>query len=427
MLALHCREICMEEQAEGAKEETQQELHFKAFHGTEACASVVDLLLSAKGHYFAAFEQVDMEVNRAGNDARSECMWELKDLLHCSPNARFCIHDPGFTREALCMMKKDVPVSGRILYDKALQVIQNYKHALKHCDDYVDSNKNDPSGKKLEDILDYVRRRMCVEFKGCRNKPTGKAALKKPSVNAEDMPVKYVFNGYMAFALFGPRPLSSYTFTCFSKDGEGVEKKSRSVIKDVNKKTKDAERNAGTGGFVPEEYRRGVSLAAKASVAHLAQNECSSHLTTLREVLNSVIQDAKQTLDEYNSACEQLKEARELNLTAEIDNFVKWKASLMSDLISIREKKRQYESDLKSHLTKKPRQISALYDQVGTFKYEDSTTTTATASTGFTTPKDRPVTVVNLTGRTGDDTSCLTNADDNRVVTIDEDKNNDDA
>jgi len=410
-LALHCREICMEEQAEGAREETQHDLHYKAFHGTEAHASVLDLLLNAKGPYWAAFEQVDIEVNRHGNDSRSECMWELKDLLHCSPNSRFCIHDPGFTREAL-RSNKDVPLSGRLLYEKGLQVIQNYKHALKHYEDFMDANGNNPSGTTLEDTLNYVRQQIYVEFKGCRNEPTGKNALNKKEVEAQDMPVKCVFNGYMAFALFGPRPLSSHTFACLSKDGDGVTKKSRAMTKENNKKTKDAERNAGTGGFVPEECRRGVSIAAKTSVAYLAQNEHSSHLITLREVLNSAINDARQTLDECKSVCEQLKEARDLGLTTdEIDHLMEWKKSLMSDLIATRQKKRQHENDLKDHLAKKPRQIEALYEQVGAFKQDASTRTAVSSSSGFLTPKDRPIAVVNMTHE--DATSCLTDTDRN--------------
>lgn len=211
VLALHCREKCVEEYAEGEKEDAQQELCYKAFHGTDACASVVDLMLSANGPCFTAFEQVDIEVNRAGNEKCEEFMLELKDILHCSPNARHCIHDPGFTRDAICKLKNDQPVSDRLLYEKALQVIANYKHALKYYNEHMDANGNSPSSTKLKDILDCVRKRIYVEFKGCRNKPTGKSGRNRASVEAENMPVKCFFNGFMAFALFGPRPLSFFT------------------------------------------------------------------------------------------------------------------------------------------------------------------------------------------------------------------------
>jgi len=246
---LHCREICMMKKAKGADTDKQVEMHFKTFLGTEAHQSVLDLFLKGTGPHFAAFEKEKIEVNRAGNEARAEAgyMFELKELLHCDPNACYAVFDPGFTREEISTQRDGQPVSGRILYDKGFQVVTNYKHALKYYIEFTDANQNNPSGTTLEDMLMHVRQKMYVEFKGGKNKPTGRAGLNRPAVEEENMPVKYVFNGYFVFVLFGPRPLSSYSFSCLSKDGTDVKKMSRKATREAEAKEETDMRNDGTG------------------------------------------------------------------------------------------------------------------------------------------------------------------------------------
>jgi len=80
-------------------------------------------------------------------------MLELKECLHCDPNVRHAVHDPGFTREAIAMQKDKEPLSAQILCDKALKVIANCKHALKHCTKWLDAMQNEPASTKLEDML----------------------------------------------------------------------------------------------------------------------------------------------------------------------------------------------------------------------------------------------------------------------------------
>ena len=92
-LAVHCREICMSNKADGEKTDKQMQLLYKCFHGTESHASVLDLFLTGRGLYAAAFDKVDLENNRAGNEDRAKagfgCMLMLRDLLHCDPSEFF--------------------------------------------------------------------------------------------------------------------------------------------------------------------------------------------------------------------------------------------------------------------------------------------------------------------------------------------------
>lgn len=379
LLALHCREICMVEKAGGEKASKQEHEHYMSFHGTESHMSVLDLFLKGTGLCEGVFDRTDIENNRPGNNFRASVgyMLELKEHFHCASNGHFILHDPGFTRADIAIQRGN-PITGRILHDKALVVIANYKHALKHYKAFMDDDDNYPSGTGFEDVLLDVRQKMCVEFKGCRNKPTGVAGRNRPSVDAENMPATYMWHGYYVFIVFGPKPLSGETFGCFSVDGYGVKKRSRNQIREEAAKKKQAEQMAGTGGFVPEAYCRGVSITAKATAAKIAQAEYSDHVKALREILTGLTMDSMHTLEEYKMVCAQLQEAREGCNAGEEEKLVRWKESLETDLVDIRKRKREYESELRDHLSKKPAQLKAFYDQVGEF--EDGTLSTRTGS-----------------------------------------------
>lgn len=171
----------MVEKAGGEKASKQEHEHYMSFHGTESHMSVVDLFIKGTGLYEGVFDRTNLENNRPGNNFRASvgCMLELKEYFHCSPNGRFVVHDPGFTRADIAIQRGN-PVTGRILYDKALQVIANYKHALKHYKAFMDDDDNYPSGTTFEDMILDMRKKMYVEFKGCRNKPTGVAGRNCP-------------------------------------------------------------------------------------------------------------------------------------------------------------------------------------------------------------------------------------------------------
>jgi len=255
VLALHCREMCMFEQAAGEKVDKQMDCHYKSFHGAESHQSMLDLFLRGSGCHSEAFDKTEIEINRAGNEACNPdvCVLQLKEFFHCDPTARCCVHGPGFMRHGIGY-QNDRPLSGRTLYDKALQVVANYKHALKHYKVCAKSKEDDPSGLKFPDMVEHVRRKMFVEFKGGRNKPTGAAGRNKATPEEENVPVKCAFNGYFAFLLFCPSGLSKEVFSSLSEDGAGVAKKSRNDVRLEQAKKNETEQAAGAGGHVPEAY-----------------------------------------------------------------------------------------------------------------------------------------------------------------------------
>lgn len=425
LLAVQCREILMATKPDGEDGEGQKDFMFKSFHGTENHQSALDLFMRGSGTCINAFDAAEIEVNRAGNESRGSHghMLVLKELLHRDPAGKYCVHDPGFARDAIAN-DKNGPIAGRTLHEKALKCIANYKHALKHYTVYADVHGNDPSGLKLPDMLLYVLRQMHVEFKGCKDKPTGKAAKNKGAFNEEDMPEKYTFNGFVTFAMFGPMPMSGETWSCFSVDGENVKKSSRNENRELQAKMADAERNAGSGGCVPEAYRRGVSLVHKASAAQLACDEHSALAKNLRDLLASLGNEARHTLDEHKMVSANLKEAREHANEDEEAYLMSWKKDLEDDMQDLRKRKRACEKELKDHLMKKPKPMESFCDQVGSFQQSNGSTSgnsssvAAAAATGdgCTTPSVRPMSQVTVTS-VRDDASMLTGAADAENIT----------
>jgi hypothetical protein len=215
-LALHCRDIVMANKADGEKSDKQALLVGKCFHGTESHASVLKLFMEGRGLYENIYEKVEIEPNRAGNDDRGKegVMLMLLDIIHCDPGktsgsrgksrsmfasrvfftdrllsvhstgAKYAVHDPGFNWDTIAKNKGEL-VTGRNLQERALTAIHNYKFALKFSKEFLDSRQNTPSGCKLPDLLLYVRQKMFVEFRGCRNKPS--ASQGKRGLTEEDM------------------------------------------------------------------------------------------------------------------------------------------------------------------------------------------------------------------------------------------------
>ena len=91
----------------------------------------------------------------------------LIDLLP-STDARYVLHDKGFTRTDIALKKgKSGVVSGRALNDKALAVVANYKLALKFHNEFMqEKGTKFPSGKNIEDLCLHIREEMFVFLKG---------------------------------------------------------------------------------------------------------------------------------------------------------------------------------------------------------------------------------------------------------------------
>ena len=189
-------------------------------------------------------------------------------------------------------------------------------------------------------------------------------------------------------------------------------------------KDKAVEQAAGADGHVPEACCRGVSLTSKMSVAQLAAAEHSDCSRNLRELLNSVIHDARNTLDKCRIVSEQIKEAKEEGNHGLLAELRCVRHGLVGEMAACRDRKREHEKQMTEHLQKKPRQLEALHGQVGLFKDCGSTTVGTSASV----PASNRV-VVNVDGGKDDESRLTVNDSANgngKVVCCDVDGDNDD-
>jgi hypothetical protein len=164
------------------------------------------------------------------------------------------VGERGFDREAIAVHSNQ-RLNGRNLYDRGLTAIAMCKMALKYCKEFCPDGKL-PSGKSREDMLLYVRQKMYVHLKGSKN---NKSNTKKKSKNnedvperilsEEDMPDKWMFNGWFAFVLYGSSEgLAQSRLTCLSDGFKDVAKVGRAEARAKEAKVETEKRRANEGG-----------------------------------------------------------------------------------------------------------------------------------------------------------------------------------
>jgi hypothetical protein len=398
-VAVVCREMVMTKKADGASSAKQEETMMKAFHGSAGYASVLTQLIDGKQPFDSLFDRQEIENNREGNEFRSGsgAMLELKELFHRKSDERFIVHERGFTRDVIAL-SKGKQWSGRNINDKALDAIANYRHALRiYNEEYKqDSATGNPSGKKIEDMTDYILRRMFVFLQGKKSGKGTTALDTEGRFTMENLPPKYVFTGYFVFVLFGPQPTSGKTLSCLTADGTtNMMKSGRAAARKEAAEVKKAEREEGTDDGI---YRRGVALKDKASAAHLANAEYQHQLKHLREML--VIYNGEHSL-----LLKELSEAMQLSKQARGDDDMEqesaqWLSEVRYRITELKEKKRKLleeEEQIRSRGPKK--QVLAYYETVGSFAAIGS-------SSGRSSSTGTPTASITLNQE--DSASCLT-------------------
>jgi hypothetical protein len=366
VIAVLCRNKTMTgKSADGETVGGQELLMEKMFHGSDGYASHVDLFCSGKGLFEMAFVRSELENNRAGNESRVGCMLELRSTLHCDLGSRYILEENGFDKATISVNNKgNKLLDGRNINEKALLVIATLKFAYQFHSEFVSANGDNPSGTKLEDMLLFVRQKCYVLFKGKKNMKLCKSSKCTGEFSEEDMPVKYFFTGFFAFLLFGPQGISGTTLECLSPDGKNSKKKSRAMARKEEVEVKQREREAANGGYVPDDYRRGVNIRDKVSCAQIAQAEMKEARQNVRELLLICNDDHRNTLQEIDLVGRMIKTGEDCG--ADTTSLGERMTELFGSLKSIQDRKESLrkESDrlLKSG---SKRQIEALYDQVG--------------------------------------------------------------
>ncbi|CAB9499229.1 unknown protein [Seminavis robusta] len=169
------------------------------------------------------------------------------------------------------------------------------------------------------------------------------------------MPDKYVFQGFMAFAIFGPIPLSGKTLSCFAgNDDSKVQKKSRKQVREEEAQQRDHERAANVGG--DDVFKRGVPVHEKKMAYQMASTAHVHAQKNARDLLAIANADHAATSKEFFEVVKLLKESTS---EEEKETYKEWKEQLAKDLGGIRKRKRQLQEKCDS-LMKVSKQESAM-------------------------------------------------------------------
>ena len=148
------------------------------------------------------------------------------------------------------------------------------------------------------------------------------------------MPDNWLFNGYFAFVLFGPKGLPAKTFSCLmEKDDDKVEKKGRSELRKAEAEAKSKERQAAAG--------RGVSVKDSFAFATLEHSQMRDEARNVRELLLIANQDEGNALKHLEMVENMLQRAIDRDDDDRIQSLSDRQETIFMELESITARKRK--------------------------------------------------------------------------------------
>ena len=152
-------------QQSSMKQDDQFKFCFNYFHGNDDqnIVSQVDLLLRGYRYHKQLYDieksplVTDRDTADATESTAPDDIYVLKQRYSTS-HMRF-VRGKHFNKESLSAPTKarlKERVTGRNIYDLALQMIRNLKKASALADEWLDTEGNVPSGKTWEDLYDHV-------------------------------------------------------------------------------------------------------------------------------------------------------------------------------------------------------------------------------------------------------------------------------
>jgi hypothetical protein len=182
---------------------------------------------------------------------------------------------------------------------------------------------------------------MYVHLKGSKNnksntKKKDEADQSKTYVE-EDMPAKWMFNGWFVFVLYGsPHGFANVCLSCLSEDGRDVPKVGRAETRAKEAKVVEDNRQAD------DSSRRGVSMQDQLTLATLSQAEFREETKNIRELLSLANTQETNTLNALKLTCTMLENATDAR---EQKYHKKRKLDLLERLEELDARKRRLEEE----------------------------------------------------------------------------------
>jgi hypothetical protein len=249
-------------------------------NGDENIVGYLDQLLEGTNQFSGLYDREDLEINDASNEERGQSeRLVLKQKMH--RESKRLVVGKELTKEILqgSTLKRNAPlITGRTLKTHAESAHRNGKKALAIALQYL-RDGNLPSGATDEDYETHLLDQMYIELKGMKDTP-GSSGDDDDDDGADDSfdpasirPESWMFHGYMAFLLLGPRGNDKYQSTLFAIDdlkvAKGGSKKDNG--REAKRKQEKLERSlkrsvaAGAGG---SPFKRGMSIENRTSLEH---------------------------------------------------------------------------------------------------------------------------------------------------------------
>jgi hypothetical protein len=215
-----------------------------------------------------------------------------------------------------------------------------------------------PEGKDFNDMLLFVRQQCYLEFSGGLNEERLDARKDKfKSTNPADMPTKYYFTGFVAFCLFGPKPLSGRYLAIFDPDIESIGGKAiaMSTRPDANGTVQKLKKAATKTERMISKVRVGISTKEVIEAAKLEDARMASNKKALSDLLHASNEEVRNLVAEKQLLLDQVKVLNEAGMKPKAKELADKVDTLDTEIHAAKKRGRQWSDELDSERNAPPK------------------------------------------------------------------------
>ena len=254
--------------------------------------------------------------------------------------------------------------SGKSLVYEGQLVVDTVRVACTIATTRFLQNGEYPEGKDFNDLLLFVRQQCFLEFSGGLNEERLDSRKDKfKSNNPADMPQKYYFTGFVAFCLFGPKPLSGRYLAIFDPDVESIGGKAiaMSTRPDANGTVQKLKKAATKIERMASRVRVGIAPKDMVEAAKLEDNRISSKRKALSDLLQASNTEVSNLVAEKQAVIAQIKVFNDAGWKPKAKELADKMDTLDSEIEDAKKRGRQWSDELDQDRQHPPKRA---YDKV---------------------------------------------------------------
>jgi len=334
---------------------------FSQIYGDEGSDSVANDCLAGKGPWAGLYdEMILINTPSPGMSSTQTKNLVVKPVLWpASRGKQYMVGKGGLDFENVFETKYKVGeggpqqgvqrFSGKSLVYEGQLVVDTVRVACAIATTRFLKNGEYPDGKDFNDMLLFVRQQCYVEFSGGLNEERMDSRKDKFVSNSPaDMPQKYYFTGFVAFCLFGPKPLSGKYLAIFNPDVETIGGKAiaMSTRPDANGTVQKLKMAATKVERPTTKVRVGFTHKEMAEAARLEEGHTAGRRKALSDLLQASSSEVCNLVAEKQAAIAHIKVCLEAGWKDKAKELSGMLATLDNEIDASKKRGRQWSDEL---------------------------------------------------------------------------------